>query len=555
MKIESSLDAQSSPAPPLTFWDQALQHATENPRKIALVDYETSTLQKRRQFTYQELVELTSNLALGFYSLGVRRGDRVAVQLPNCYEFVLVDLACTRLGAVCVPIPAIYRAREVGYILGLTGAKGVVVPKIFRSFDHLAMLEALRPGLPHLAWVLVAGDSQVERENREGEVLSFRCFLEQDWAKQKSPNEIATLKPNELAAVIFTSGTTAEPKGAMHTPGTLVGTELAVSRRMELTSEDVLLSPSPFGHFIGYSYGMQMPLALGAKLVCLAVWNSASALGLIEREQVTFSLGSTPFLLDLTRSPEVSRHDLSSFRLFRCGGAPIPSSLVQEAQRTLAIRVLPGWGLTEVGTLTSCSPHDPDEKTCETDGYPLPGMAVQVRDSSFGRELPEGTEGELVAKTYTQMVGYFGQRELTRESYTEDGWFKTGDRGIMDKNGYVRLTGRSKDIIVRGGVNISAVEVEGLLLQHPQISRTALVAVPDPRLGERSCAFVVPRSEADFYSLTLEQICRFLSQQGIATQKLPDRLEVVKELPMTSAGKVQKYLLRQQLMEELKKGV
>jgi cyclohexanecarboxylate-CoA ligase len=292
-------------------------------------------------------------------------------------------------------------------------------------------------------------------------------------------------------------------------------------------------------HPTGFMYGMMMAHYLGAKNGLQDVWNGERAADIIEAEGVTFTMASTPFLSDLVevgqRRPEAFR----SFRIFLAGGAPIPRVLARRAADTLGAAIVSGWGMTENGALAIGRLDDPPEKTFETDGCPLPGMEIRVVDFA-GRELPPGTEGRLQARGCSNFVGYLKRPELNGTD--PDGWFDTGDLARIDADGYVRITGRSKDIIIRGGENIPVVEIEELLYHHPGVQEVAIVAMPDERLGERCCAFVVPREGIEF---DMAEMRRFLEAQGTARHYLPERLEVACEMPKTPSGKIQKFRLRE----------
>jgi acyl-CoA synthetase (AMP-forming)/AMP-acid ligase II len=331
----------------------------------------------------------------------------------------------------------------------------------------------------------------------------------------------------------------------MHTPNTALAIVYPAIKRLQFSERDVILMSSTFGHQTGYLYGYCITLLLGATGVWLDIWNAAEAARLIEAERVTFTMGATPFLQDLTGVP--ARHDLSSLRLFISAGAPIPRPLVRDARARLGCAISPGWGMTENGLVTCNGFDDPEEKGFTTDGCPLRGMELRVVDGD-GQGLPPGTEGDLLVRGPSQFVGYFKRPEFTSESYTAEGWFKTGDRGTLDRDGYLSITGRSKDLIIRGGENIPVVEVENVLFAHPKVASVAIVGMPDARLGERACAFVIPKPGE---SPTLAELVAFLEGKQLARQKFPERIEIVSEFPMTPSGKVQKFRLRQLVAEKL----
>jgi cyclohexanecarboxylate-CoA ligase len=290
-----------------------------------------------------------------------------------------------------------------------------------------------------------------------------------------------------------------------------------------------------------------MTLTIGGSIVLLERWEPGEALALIEREHPTFMAAATPFLLDLVYHPDLARRGgLGSVRLFLCGGASIPEKLVRDARAAMpATFTSPLWGMTECGGVTTCPPGCPEEKLYTTDGLPCGGMELKVVDPS-GATLPPGADGELMAKGPMLTQGYYRQPELTAKSYQADGWFRTGDQARMDADGYIKITGRIKDLIIRGGVNISPVEIEDVLFTHPAVANVAVVGMPDARLGERVCAYVIPKAGA---RLALSEVQNWMQAAGVAKQKWPERIELVDALPMTPSGKIQKFRLRAMLAD------
>jgi cyclohexanecarboxylate-CoA ligase len=288
---------------------------------------------------------------------------------------------------------------------------------------------------------------------------------------------------------------------------------------------------------------VRLPLRLGARLVLQETWDPALFVRLIEAERISFSLGATPFLTDTLRTSTLGERDRSSFRLFVCGGAPIPRPVAEEAGRRLPSRLVPVWGMTENSAVTAVLPDDAPEKTVTTDGRPYPGMEVTVRGPSDAPVLP-GQEGDLYTRGAFMFAGYLQGRRFTEQWFTEDGWFATGDRAVMDAEGFIRISGRSKDIIIRGGENIPVKEIEEVLLRHPQVRNVAVVGVPDQRLGEIACACVILEPSQ---SLTLDDVRTFLAREQVTRSFWPERLEVMPEFPMTPSGKIQKFHLRQLL--------
>ena len=506
--------------------------ATRRPDRTAMVD-------GAGRCTWGGLARTVERVAHGLAAHGVERGRVVACQLPNWSEFVVLLLATARLGAVVNPIPPIYRASELRFMLNRLETTVVVIPGVFRGFDHAAMLAALRPDVPSVEHVFVA------RGTPGAGMQPFTALTDTAWEAREGRRGLPGTDPNEVHEVIFTSGTTGEPKGVMHTPNTVLASVFPVIERLDLSERDVVLMSSTFAHQTGYLYGYCALLVLGATGVWLDVWNAETAAKLVERERVTFTMGATPFLRDLTYVP--GRHDFASLRVFISAGAPIPRPLVADARARLGCAISPGWGMTENGLVTCCGPRDPEEKVLTTDGSPARGMELSIVDVD-GRPAAPDVEGDLLVRGASQFVGYFKRPDFTRESHTADGWFRTGDRGRIDADGYLSITGRTKDLIIRGGENIPVAEVESVLFTHPKIAGVAVVGMPDARLGERACAFVIPKGGA---TLTLAELVAWLDAHQLARQKFPERLELVDEFPITPSGKIQKYRLRQVIADRL----
>lgn len=501
------------------------------PSRLAVIG--TSSLTgERTALTYAGLAARVRRIALGLHRLGIGRGDIVSYQSPNWWEFIALHLAALRIGAISNPLMPIFRERELRFMLGLAESKLLVVPCRFRGFDFAAMAAALRPELPALSHVLVIGG--------EG-AASFEA-LWRDGAEDEA--EAAPLfdarrpAPDDVIQLLYTSGTTGEPKGVMHSANTLYAALIPYAERFGLGADDVILMSSPIAHQTGFTYGIMMPIHLGATLVLQDIWNPARAVDLIAAEGVTFTMAATPFLADLTEEAAARQDEVRSLRIFLSAGAPIPRQLVRRAGEVLGATIISAWGMTENGAVTSTRPGDPPEKTFATDGCPIRGMEIRTLDAA-DTPLAPNQEGRLQTRGATNFLGYLKRPEW----YAMDaaGWFETGDLARIDADGYVRITGRLKDVIIRGGENIPVVEVEGLIYRHPAVLEAAIVAMPDARLGERACVFLRLREGE---TMTLATLTAFLRAEGLARNYWPERLEITEALPKTPSGKIQKNVLR-----------
>jgi cyclohexanecarboxylate-CoA ligase len=527
------------------FWpDRTINHELDAcvaacPDKLALTAVMAESGATKR-FTYRELAAMADRVAVGLAKLGVGRNDIVACQLPNWWQFTVVYLACSRIGAVMNPLMHIFRERELLFMLKHGEAKLLIVPKVFRGFDYEQMATALQPSLPDLKHIVVVNGSGAN---------SFEALLSGPaWENAAEARDILTRHrpgPDDVTQIIYTSGTTGEPKGVMHTANTVMANIVPYAQRLQLDAEDVVLMASPMAHQTGFMYGLIMPILLKASAVILDVWEPLKAIDLVRAEGCSFTMASTPFLTDLAKNVAESGKTVPTLKTFLCAGAPIPGPLVEQARAVLGTKIVSAWGMTENGAVTLIQLNDPDERAFTTDGLPLPGVELKVVDFD-GSSLPAGEAGKLLVRSMSNFGGYLKRPHLNGTD--ADGWFDTGDLARLDAQGYVRITGRSKDVIIRGGENIPVVEIESLLYRHPAVSMAAIVAYPDERLGERACAVVVPKPGQSFDMPTMVAYFKSLK---VAIQYIPERLEILDAMPATPSGKIQKFKLRDLLREQL----
>ncbi|GAK14118.1 AMP-binding protein [Geomicrobium sp. JCM 19039] len=515
----------------LDYFDRAVDRY---PNKEAIID-------KRSRFTYAELAQSVNRVALGLLEAGLKKGDVISIQLPNWNEFVILHLAATKIGAITNPLIPIYRDREIGYMVKMAETKMIVVPDEFRSFDYPAMIDRLKDDWPQLEHTYVVG------ENVPSHMKAFTDLTNIAWEERLDVKELEAMihDPNELTEIIFTSGTTGSPKGVMHTHNTLcVSTDYWIER-LKLTDDDVMFMPSTFGHQTGFGYGLRLPIHYGGTAVFQDVWNPEVFLEQISTERITFTASATPFLQDVVEFEGLENYDLQTFRAFIALGAPIPRAIVKEANEKVSFSILSGWGQSENGLVTLTLLDDSIEKLTGTDGTTFPHMEVKTIDE-YENPCPPDVEGALLAKGPAQFVGYLKQPEVT-ESEHIDNWFITGDRATIDADGYIRITGRNKDIIIRGGENIPVAYVENMLYEHPSIQIAQIVAMPDARLQERACAMIGMKPNET--PLTLEDIKHFLEEKGVAKQYWPERVEVLEQFPRTPSRKIQKFRLRDMIKQ------
>ena len=509
---------------------EAWKKARDCPDRVAIF------LEHEPDATYGELAEQARRLITGLQGLGLQSGDVISFQLPNWREAVPIDIAAAALGLVVNPIVPIYRGAELAYILKDARTRAFIIPEKFRSIDYVDMVQGLRADLPELDHVIT-----VRAERDHPGCTRFEALLDNDAVDIET---LPAVDPNLPKCRLYTSGTTGFPKAVLHSHNTLNYIQKCSIRHAGTSSEDVMVMPSPVTHITGYSSGLNMTFMSPARSALMERWDANAAIDFIHRVGGTMTVGATPFLAELLAAAEARGDGLPSMRQFSCGGAGVPPELVRRAYEVLdncvTVRV---YGSTEV-PMVSYGWRDKPELAATTDGH-LFAFEVKILDDE-GRDLPPGEDGEIAARGPGMMLGY-ADPEQNAAAHTPDGFFLTGDIGRITDEGAVLITDRKKDIIIRGGENLSAKEIEDVLHQHPDVREAAVVAMPHERLGEGVCALVIPAS-ADA-APTLEALAEFTDRQGLARQKIPERMILVDDLPRTPSGKVRKDILRKQLKE------
>lgn len=515
------------------YWQQT---ARAMPDKIAVVDNHGAS------YNYSALDHAASCLANWMLAKGIESGDRIAFQLPGWCEFTVIYLACLKIGAVSVPLLPSWREAELVWVLNKCQAKMFFAPTLFKQTRPVDLILPLQNQLPQLQQIV-----GVDKLAPATSSLSLSQII----ADNTPLTTAITTHGDELAAVLFTSGTEGLPKGVMLTHNNILASERAYCARLNLTWQDVFMMPAPLGHATGFLHGVTAPFLIGARSVLLDIFTPDACLALLEQQRCTCMLGATPFVYDLLNVLEKQPADLSALRFFLCGGTTIPKKVARECQQ-LGIKLLSVYGSTESSPHAVVNLDDPLSRFMHTDGYAAAGVEIKVVDDAR-KTLPPGCEGEEASRGPNVFMGYFDEPELTARALDEEGWYYSGDLCRMDEAGYIKITGRKKDIIVRGGENISSREVEDILLQHPKIHDACVVAMPDERLGERSCAYVVLK--APHHSLSLEEVVAFFSRKRVAKYKYPEHIVVIEKLPRTASGKIQKFLLRKDIMRRLTQDV
>src|SRR5882724_4483672 len=514
-----------------TFYSILAARAAAHPERVAIVD-------RGRRVTYAELRTRVDRVAAGLAALGIGSGDVVTIQLPNWAEFAYVFFALERLGAVANQIGPDFRSREVDYILRFSESRAFVCPASFKGFDYVKMIGELRPGLPDLEAVCVLGGPRPDGSTRGG--VSLDALLEDAGA---APPRGAGQGANDVMRMAFTSGTTGNPKGVIHSHNTTLSTCRTLNADMRVSPDEVFLVYLPLGLNWGYLTLVQAVMA-GARAVLLDQFGARAALELIQHERVTYIPTAPASIIAMLNEPDLTRFDLSSLRVVITGGASCPIETIREFRARMHGHLVELYGMLETGFHTYTRLGDDPEAVTGTVGTVSSGLGLRLIDDS-GRDVAAGAEGEIAAQGPSVHLGYHKNPTANAELFTADGWFRTGDLGQFDAAGNVKIVGRLKEMINRGGQKFFPREIEEILYTHPKILHAAIVGVPDPRLGERNCLCVIPRAGQ---TLTLDEAVSYL-RDGVATYKLPETIEVFDELPFTSTGKIQRHVLVRRVLE------
>ena len=504
---------------------------------------------RERRITWKELSLLVDRLTLAFIDLGIRRGDMIVLLFPNRPEFIITLLAAARLGAVSVPVSERLRRKEIDYILRQTQAKVAVSVSEFWGFSFSDLFQELRQAIPTLEQVIISG-----AKRHPGELV-FEELVAREWEKIFPGNYYreAYLKEfpveaDDLLEIIFTSGTTGTPKGVMHTHNTRCRSALGTATSVGLQPEDTWLIMVPLSHTTALVNAFYSSVIKGSCQVLLETWNVEEAMGEITRHRVTLPIGVPTMPIMMLQRPDFDQYDFSSVRAMVLAGAPLPIEVARQIIQKMGCYVTSAYGMTETAMSNITRLDDPVEVVCETVGRPQPGMEHKVVDEKR-RIVPIGVKGEACARGQNVCIGYFKDPERTAQTIDERGWIYSGDLATMSEDGNLRIIGRIKDMIIRGGENISPTEIEDILYTYPKVAQVSVVAIPDERLGEKTCACIIPKPGEH---PTQEEVKAFFKDK-VAHFKIPDRVELMSEFPTTPSGKIKKNVLREAMGEKVQK--
>jgi fatty-acyl-CoA synthase len=503
---------------------------------------------REKRVTWKELGQIVDRLVLALIDLGIGHGDKVAVLFPNRLEFIYSALALAKIGAVLVPISERLREREIRYILDRTEAVALIMIPEFWGFSFSELVAEMKKNLPHLRHVIVS-----QKKHYPHEIL-LEDLIERDW-EERYPDDSYhrvylkehPVEPDDLLEIVFTSGTTGDPKGVMHTHNTRCRSALGTINGTRLTSEDVWLIMVPLSHTTALVNAFYTSVISGSCGVLLETWNVEQALKEIERNRVTIPIGVPTMPIMMLQHPDMKKYDFSSLRTMVLAGAPLPVEVARQIIEKMACYVTSAYGMTETAISNITSLDDPVEVVCKTVGRPQPGMEHKVVNR-HRRIVPLGQTGEACARGQNVCIGYFKDPQRTAEVIDDRGWIYSGDQAKIDEAGNLIIVGRIKDMIVRGGENISPTEIEDILYTYPKVKQVAVVAIPDERLGEKTCACIIPKQGEE---ICYDEIKAFFKDK-VARFKIPDHIELMDEFPSTPSGKTRKVELREIMAKKVK---
>lgn len=502
----------------LTVYQLLKCAANENAQKEAVYD-----LVSRR--TYGQLIKDVDHLASVFYKLGIRKGDRIAVGLPNWYETVLLYFATAKLGAILVPFNPQYTVDEINHIIQVSQ------PKLLFVTDNLND-EELELLSKHKAKVVIVRGYRSTYD-------MFTSLLE----KEASPINEAKIKvSDDVYCILFTSGTTGSPKGVMITHQSVVKSGLTIASELHCTGDDVYIIAAPLFHIFGMACNLFSAVSTYCRMVLVEKYVPLRMLQLMEEEKVTIQQGVPTMFLKELELDEFDNFNLTSLRTGIVGAAPITREQVKEIRRKFGMNLCQSYGITETGSVTMTPYDDPEEKIATTLGKAIPGVELRIVDENR-QELPANEVGEIAIKSFGVMKGYYKMPEETKKVLDKNGWFYTGDLGRLDEDGYLYFVGRHKELIIRGGFNIYPQEIEAVLLKHSSVGDVAVIGLPDETLGETVCAVIQLKADQE---LSKTDVINYLSQR-ISTYKVPQEVIFIDKIPITPSGKVKKKELKQEI--------
>lgn len=494
------------------------------------------------RYTYRQLDEAASKVAAFLLDKGIKPQDMVSYQVPIWSEFVIITIACFKAGAVAYPIAMSYEEKELIRTLNITESKVYFGPTYFYKTDYEKRILSVKEEIPLLSSIVLLDFVKKKTSNNHTLQEILQCY------EPLKEEDCVHLKGQDLAVLLCTSGTTGGTKGVLLTHDNVRYSEETFNKELLLTKDDIMFMPAPLNHATGFHHGIIAPMLLGAKVVLQQKYRCREAIDLMNREKCSYSMGATPFIYDILKELETNGGSLPYLKFYLCGGAPVPGYMVQRAWK-FRILLCEVYGSTESVPHVFVRPKEALSLNGTTSGRAMEGVEVRVVDEE-GNDVPPGMPGEEISRGPNVFIGYLKARDITDSALDDDGWFHSGDICVMDEAGNIRIIGRKKDMIVRGGENLNANEINDKLEGCPGIGDHTVIGMPDDRLGERICAFVVPL--LGYEQLSLSDVIGYLVKTNVPKRFWPERLELISKIPHTNSGKVKKYLLKEELMKRMK---
>jgi len=510
------------------------------------------------RYTYKDLKFMANKLAKGLLNIGIKKGDHIAIWASNVPEWVITLFATAKIGCPIVPMNTEYRENELQYVLKQSDAKALILIDGYKELDYVRTIYNLIPSLqktgkenlhsnefPNLKYVINVGEKVYSGMYNFNEILMMGEQYDDDIVYEIQNS----LKPDEVIDIQYTSGTTDFPKGAMLTHYGLLNNGDAIATRMKFTENDKLCITVPLFHCFGYTLSVMACLSKGATMVLVDHFNPVKVMEAIDKEKCTAFNGVPTMFITMLNHQDFDKFDFSTLRTGIMAGSVCPKKVMEAVVDKMNMREITSvYGLTEASPgITQTSVDDSLEDRVSTVGYVFPGVDIKIVDPKTLKEVPIGSEGEIMARGYNVMKGYYKMKEETEKAIEKDGWLHTGDIGKLDDRGYLKITGRLKDMIIRGGENISPTEIEECLYHHPGVKDVQIVGVPDEKYGEEIMAYIIPK---EGYCIEAEDI-REYARKKLARFKVPKYVKIIDEFPKTASGKIQKYRLREMAMAEL----
>lgn len=522
------------------YWTERTLNDIWNTQVAAFPDREYVSDNLGVRYTYAEIDDKASRLAAWLHEVGVKNGDVVSCQMPPWSEFCILYVACLKVGAVSHPLPVTFNDEDLIYSMNLVESKAFMCPTFHHKTNFEDQILSAVDRIPTLSKdAICVHDKTVESHG----TITLKQICETYEPYRENPGS----KSDDVVLILSTSGTTGRPKAVLISHNALIFSETTFSRGLHLTQDDVMFMPAPLNHATGFNHGLITPLLLGGRVVLQQEFRAREAIEIMNNEGVTWSMGATPFIFDLLNCAEENDLKFETLKLYICGGAPVPGTMVQRAHEH-GLKLCECYGSTESCPHLAVPPEHCLEWNGNWSGVAFEGIEVKVVDE-HGNEVPHGTQGEEISRGPHMFSGYLKNPEATAKDLNDDGWFFSGDLCIQDEEGRVKINGRKKEILIRGGINISANEVDNNLDGCPGVGAHATIGLPDDRLGERICTFIVQTGDV---TPTLDSIAKYLDSIGVAKRLRPEHIEFIDAIPMTESGKVKRHQLADELDRRLK---